>query len=124
MIDKKTISNIIPISIHDGSLKNVKWIEDKLFFSIEGSYKSKNYKITLCFHGVSWIRNVCDEKHDGYVKGSQYEEYPLIDRDKLNENYKEFVSYGLLDDITLLGNNVVCVNDIFFFNANSVEVIK
>jgi len=125
MINMIKIKNLIPFSVHDGSVCDVKWESDKLYFSIK-KYEDDplNKKcISLCFFGVEWIRSVCDENHDGYVQGTDFSEYPLIDKNELNENYKEFVSYGLLDDVFMIDENVVCVNDIFFFYATDVKIL-
>lgn len=123
MIDHNAIKEIVPVCIHDGVIMDVHW-EDRIL----------NFKIRLCnnpdgtpniipirFGGVDWIRSLCDEEHDGYVKGTDYSEYPLIDMQSLNADYEEYVAYGILDDISVSDDGIVFVNDIFFFNASYVE---
>ena len=123
---KERVSELIGFDIHDGSITDVSWRKDKLQFTILGCSTSKmnSPKITLCFHGVEWVRSVCDEMHDGYVKNTSFEEYPLIPRYELSADYVKFVSSGLLDNVTFLAENVVCFNDIFFFECTDVTVIN
>lgn len=126
MIDNKTVSTLIPFSIHDGIVNYVNWDNNKLQINLvlcKNSHEKRS-SITLCFYGVHWIRSVCDENHDGYIKGTPYENYPLIEKDDLNSNYEEYVSYGLLDDILVLETGVLCINDIFFFDCSSVEILN
>lgn len=116
MIDNDMIKAILPMSIHDGSICDVRWDGSNLYFNIvlcDNDDGTEN-KITLHFSGVEWIRSLCDENHDGYIAGTSFCEYPSIDRCALNLDYKEFVAYGLLDDITVSDGGVVFVNDIFF----------
>lgn len=126
ILSKQNIERLIPFSIHDGSICDVKWDGDELYVHIEtcANDRSGIKSVSLCFSGVEWIRSVCDEKHDGYIDGTSYDEYPLIDRDKLNENFIEYVCYGLLDDITLIDDDIVGINQVFFFNATAVDVLK
>jgi len=123
MIDNDLIKRVIPISIHDGSIIDVHWLGECLDFKIRlcNHPDGTPHIISLRFVGVDWIRSLCDEEHDGYAKETDYSEYPLIDREALNANYEEYVSYGLLDDITVAENGVIFVNDIFFFHAVSLR---
>ena len=125
MLNLETVIGLMGFDIHDGSITDVSWIEDKLRFTILGCGVStkKAPEITLCFYGVRWIRSLCDELHDGYIKNTELDEYPLIDREKLNADYIEFVSTGLLDNVTFLSDNIVCFNDIFFFECTDVSIV-
>ena len=121
MINIEKVNRLLGFDIHDGSITEVSWIEDRLKFTILGCGE---YKVTLCFHGVQWIRTLCDEAHDGFAEGSRFEEYPLISRDELNADYTEFVCYGLLDGVRVLGEGIICFDDIFFFDCTDVTVIE
>lgn len=75
----------------------------------------------LRFGGVTWIRSLCDENHNCYLKDTPYEMYPIIHRVNLNTNFVKYVCYGFLDDVTVHEDGVVFVNQIFFFPCSSVE---
>lgn len=126
IINELNIENLVPFTIHDGHICDVKWNDDRLYIKVEacGDENGEHKTIELCFYGVDWIRSVCDEMHDGYVEGTSFDEYPLIDKEKLNENYVEFVCYGLLDGFSFMEEGVVGLEQVFFFNATSVEVLK
>ena len=122
MIDNKLISELIPFSIHDGSISNVKWINNDLYLKISiYDHTSSEQSVQLCFHGVTWIRSLCTEDYDGYIENTPFEDYPLISQDELNEDYVEFVCYGLLDDICIAKDGIIFINDIFFFPASSMN---
>lgn len=126
IINESNIEQLLPFVVHDGHICNVKWYDEELYIKIEacGDENGIRKTIELCFYGVDWIRSVCDEKHDGYVEGTSFDEYPLIDREKLNENYIEFVCYGLLDGFSFMEEGVVCLEQVFFFNTTAVDILK
>lgn len=116
------INNQLPFNIHDGSVRNLTWIDDNLSFSIEGCYVNGTLQwVNLCFEGVTWIRSLCIDEPIGYIEGTPYENYPLLDRDKLNENYAEYVYRGYLDDITVI-DNIAFVNQVMFFDFKTVKI--
>ncbi len=118
MITQKMIDKALPDDVHDGGISNVKWIEDNLYISIKPCEKKE---IFLRFGGVTWIRSLCDDNHNCYLKDTPYEMYPIIHRVNLNTNFVKYVCYGFLDDVTVHEDGVVFVNQIFFFPCSSIE---
>lgn len=118
MITQKMIDNALPDDIHDGGISNVKWIDDNLYISIKPCEKKE---VFLRFGGVTWIRSLCDENHNCYLKDTPYEMYPIIHRVNLNTNFVKYVCYGFLDEVTVHEDGVVFVNQILFFPCSSVE---
>lgn len=122
MSNKYEINNKLPFNIHDGCIRSLKWINDELSFSIEGCYvDGKIELVNLSFEGVTWIRSLCINELEGYIEGTQYDNYPMLDRAKLNNDFEEYVYRGILDDITV-ENNVVFVNQILFFDYTSFHI--
>ncbi len=116
-----------PYLIHDGACYGAKWIGDTITMTICRYYlEGEPNEIEVQFCGVEWARSTCaeEEPYDSYDPDIPIEEYPLIDQVKFQEDYKEFVAYGLLDTIRYLDENVIFIDDIMLIKCHDMRILR